>query len=815
MKKQHYVRGSGIPATHTNNRSHSTTACHNLRSVRLQTGATALTPVGTPVRLSEEALTPLTTMTCGDRRLIVASSAGRLQIIDPAPAEAGISLMADDRGFALPGEALCATTDGDRLTVMTDRHQLRLTLDGESGELYETGYDGLPAVVLTAETLADVSATIGPRKLSTDYPAGNHSLADRDLRAISSDMRHAYCAICRQAAADGVFIAPRLCRWRIIGRDGDILTESSPLLLGAADGSRLTAPLTFSSDDRRTIEQQELSLPSWRPVITVTGNIPDAIGRLIDRIEVIAAPPFHGFDADETAAVTLIATPGCSDFARVTMPGAWKSVSPGNSRQGKSRLSRMIATGFTSADIIAVMRPTENTALISVPADSVVAQCLRTEKALAQDIPAPDILLHRISPPHSFTAGCVTSVAGTELWGRLRAHRFGGYKAENFAASRGEAGAWHAAAEVSFADGERLVTVSEGTSGAPLTFNPVLSYPSPDATAITVTVSTAGEVRRATFTLTPDPSGTMAVHIHPGLAPHALVGSAPAFVIPDERRTDRVLDNYICVCAVPNAGAPRRPLAIASVSDGRVYSVLPGSRLTAGWATTAPHFTVFSASGTHRATLSGDALRLTLIDSTPANGDHAAVIAGGRLIAATGSRLIEVGAGTVRTLADNIRADAIACGAGDELWLASEEAVSVLDLATMTHHTRSESGLGASSGHYALLGAQLCDLSRETAASSLYVRWAGAVSLGDAYRRIRQMRLDLRASSVSSGTLTLRRLSHDTAENGALCRLNINGSLRSPLILRTRSLPARGCAFDFQARVSSDTIVSSVIITSE
>lgn len=817
MKKHYNVRAGGIAVVHKAGKSHAITACHNLRTVRLQTGATALSPVGSPVRLTEEALKPLATMTCGDRRLIIAASADRLHTIDPALPEDTVSAYASGEGFPLPGEALCATADGEHLTVMTDDRQLRLVLDRETGQLSETGLSEMPSVTLTAETLADVTSQTGSRRLSTDYPAGNHSLEDRDLRAVSSDMRRAYTEICRQAAANGAFIAPALCRWRIIGHDGDILTESPPLLLGPSDSSRLTAPLTLRSNDRRTIEPWELSLPSWRPVITVTGDIPEAAGRLIDRIEVVAAPPFHGFDSVETAAATVVATTGSSDFVRVTMPGAWKCVSPDNPRQGQSRLLRMTAAAGSETDVIATLRPAEGTTLISVPSDSIVSQCLRTEKALTADRPEADRTLRRISPPHSFTAGCVTSVAGIELWGRLKAHRFGGYKAETFAASRGGAGAWHAAVEVNFADGERLVAVSESTSGAPLTFNPVLSYPSPDATAMTVTVSTGGEVRRATFPLTPDPSGNMAIYIHPSLAPHPLTETVPAFAVPAGHRIGHPMDSFICACTFPNAGAPRRPAALACVSDGRVSSVRPGGRLTAGWDSTNPHFTVFSAAGTHRATMIRGGLRLTLIDREAANGDNAAVIADGRLIAAIGHRLAEIGAGTVRTLADNIEADTIAyADAGGELWMSHGQAVSVLDLGTMTLHSRDETGLGASTGHYALLGGHLCDLSRETPATQqLYVRWAGAVTLGADYSRLSLLKFDSRAEAVANGSLTLRRLNHDTAESGAACRVNVTGPLRAPVTLRCRSMPARGCTFDFQARVSPDTYVSSINIDTE
>lgn len=817
MKTTITIPAGGMATVAREGAACNVTACHNLRPVRLPSGAIVLKPVGAPVVLSDDSLKPLELISADGRTQIVAAKAERLHLIDPTPAEVALSDTTASDGYPLPGEALCAVADGADLTVMTGAGQLRLKLDTANGTF--SAYD--PAdigatIVMTAETLADITATTGERLLSADYPAGNHSLADRDLRAVSADMRRAYTEVCRQAAADGSFVAPMLCRWRAVSGDGHIIAESPLMLLGPADGSRLTAPVTLRSTDRRTIEAWEYSLPSWRPKITVRGTLSSRV----DRIEVVAAPPFHPFDSTETAAVTIVSASTGDEFLRVGMPGAWKSVSSGNSRCGCARLRRMIGVFAGNCELIATLRRGDSATVVTGHSDSLSAQCRRTEKALGTAVAAADPELNRISPPHSFTAGCGASAAGYELWGRLRAIRFGGYPAEIFAASTAGTGGWHAAVSVDFADGDRIVKVSEGTAGAPLTFNPLLSYPSPDAVSMTLTVSCGGEVRRGSFALTPDASGRMAVYIDDSLEPFALPETLPAFAVPSERRAEQPIDGCVCVCRTPRSGAVRRPEAIASVSDGRIAAIWPEARISAGWDSADQRFTLFSAAGIHRVKVSGRNdmlnLKINLISSEAINGDNAVAMVGSRLVAAVGRRLAAIGSGSVKTYAEDIEADTLAWSEPTgELWTARNGSVTVLDTGRMETYTRDEPELSSPAGRYALLGGRLCDLSRETpAAGQIYVRWAAAADFGG-YRRLRQLSLDLGAEAVANGSLSLRRTAHERTETAATCRANISGKLRAPLCLRGLSLPARGCEADFQARVVSGACVSSFKIATE
>lgn len=812
--------------------SHYVSVCHNLRSSKHPSGEPTLKPVGTPVRLSDTPMRPLTTMSSDGKSYLIGAADNTLLTLslesgltDPVSltsqtdsvSVSSLSPLSSLSSLTLESEILCALADGKRLTVMTATRAYRFRL--VDGELCETDIASMPSISLQAEDRGDVSVTVAGRTLSRSYTSGNHELADADRRAISGDIRRAYADICRQAAADGAFVAPMVCRYRIIGSRGDTLLESPPLLLGPSDSSRHTAPLAMKSSDRRTVTAWQMDMPSWRPVITVNGDIPDSLSDAVDRIEVVASPGLHPYDSSEEASITVVTGSSAGDFLRATAAGAWKSVSSGNSRQGQARLARIACRPDCMTNVIATLRPQSGAGQqITVSPSDVAEQCRQVDKLITSRLAKPDNMLMRISPPHRFTAGCVVSVAGRELWGRLCAHRFEGYPAEVFAASKGGAGVWHAAVSVDFGDGgERVVAVSEGLSGAPLTFGPLLSYPSPDATSMTITVSAAGEVRTATFALHPDPTNTHAIYIHPTLQAHSLTGTLPAFVIPAERRIKLQLEQYVCSCDAPSPCAPRRPETIMPAGDRRVSSVWPCSRLSAGWESDRQRFIVISDAGIHRAILnltkSKHNLTLTLIGCEAPAGDYAVTEAGGCLLAAVGRNLVKIGSGTVKTIAENIDARSIAYAAAtDELWTDTSQGVKVIDLKNMSCYTRDAFRLGASAGDYAEVDGYTVELARESISPQTYVRWSGCISWDGSYRRIREAILDLRSESVTNGSVAIRRTSHAETEGTPTCRLNVVGRIMSPLVMRCISLPARGCQFDFQGRVSYDTTINSVKI---
>lgn len=227
------IPASGTPSTLDTTRIAETTVCHNLRSSRSSTGRQVLHPAGSPAIVARGPWKPLAIMSLSDGRGLLVVSSGLTLAATPSDSS-------DDEPATiatLPGEALCATVDGLRVTVMTADGPFTVRYDESASAWIVNGLrKRFAALSLMAEETADCSSTVGSRKLSTSYPSGIHALRDSDLKAVSGDMRRAYRDICAMAAAQGAYIAPLLCRYRLIDHEGTAVFTSQPLLLGAKDG---------------------------------------------------------------------------------------------------------------------------------------------------------------------------------------------------------------------------------------------------------------------------------------------------------------------------------------------------------------------------------------------------------------------------------------------------------------------------------------------------------------------------------------------------------------------------------------------------
>lgn len=800
----------------------ATVHCHNLRFAKLPTGETILRPVGPPSSVASGSWRPLVAVTPSDgrRRLIVASGNNIGEIfVDRSDISALTSGASVNVIVTLTSEPQCAVAENSDLIIMT--------ADGPS--TWHVGNDGVwspvdpaswPALSLIAVDDADCEAVVAPRTLSAYYPDRSHQLRDVDRRALTSDLCRAYSDVALQAAASGAMCAPSLMRYRLIGHDGSTLWVSPPLLVGASDPDRLTRPITVGSSDRRTLDAFTLSARSWHLRVASHASVPAAMAASVSRIELLATPQFHPLAPSGEASFTVVAEAGSNAMLRITLPGAGRAIAPANGAAAAARLRGALGTVDSLERVVAVIQgPLLEGAAIDVSpalsclARSVAAECQTLDRALAAEVPAPDDTLSAISAPHSFSARSGASSAGYALWGDLDALRFDGYPVESFAAERAGQGAWHGSVAVSFASGdEQVVNVSSGNNGAPTQFNPVLSYPAPDAVAMTLTVSAGGVVRTATLPLTPDPAGRRSVYVHPSFAPFGLASVAPAFVVPPVRRLSRPLPSFVAVTA-----SRASPLAVATVGDGRVGDIFVAARSRSSWDFSRPRFTVFSDTGTFTVTHNhsrSPSLSVSQIDSRRVK-PGAACECSGQLLALAGSSLVEVGVSRLKTLADGVKADYLAFDpVRGSVWLSAVNsgATTVIDPDTLVAYTRDEILSSRAVGPYALINGNLCDLSAETSPTSVFIRWDGELPLCDRYVSPRSLCLDLVSTRLSYGSLSVRRATAGTSEPSPSLRLSITGRVASPLCLAMRSLPARRLTFSLLGRASADTFISSLTV---
>lgn len=807
--------------------SSATVRCHNLRFVTLPTGETVLRPVGRPSSFISGAWKPMIEITPfdGRRRLIVVSGlrVGQIMLDLPRDAYYPEPVAPEVIEFdTLENKAICAVDEGSQLVIMTSRGPVCWTL-ADDGSWLRVDPLSWPALSLTAVEGADCRSVVPSRRLSAAYDASSVGLSDADRRAVTDDLRRAYCDMASQALASGALCAPVVMRYRLVGHYNDILFESPPLILGASDPDRMSRPLSVASADRRVLSSFSVAARTWRPKLS-SAPIPEAMAKSVSRIEIVATPQFHPFDPVGDASMTLVATPGSDEMLRVTMPGAALAMSSVNGVAAESRLRRILGDLDSLERIIAVIHgPFDNDETLDITPSLiglyrfVSDECKAVEKAVAAPpAAAPDTALAAVSAPNSFTASCVASAAGRTLWADIAPLRFDGFKAESFAAERAGQGAWHAAVAVAFASGdEQVVALSSGDSGAPIKFNPLLSYPSPDAVSMTLIVSASGVVRRATLPLSPDTSGLRSVYVSPGFAPFVLPDTDAVFAPPPVRRLVRPMPSFM-VMSAPRA--PVTPLAVSTVGGGSVSGVFVASRALSSWDFTRPRFVALSSVGSFAVTLSsarGPTLSVSRIDSRPV-APGAACLVDGRLLAVADDSLVEVGVSGVRTLIASFSADYMAFDpVRRELWATSSlsSATTVVDPDSLVCYTRDDMLSSPPVGRYVLIGDRLCVLGDETSPDSAYIRWDGEMRLGPKFVVLRDFTLDMRASAFSYGSLTLRRVAPPDAEPSPSLRLSLNGALKAPVRLTVAAPGLRRVAFSLQGRVSADAVISSVSLT--
>lgn len=431
----------------------------------------------------------------------------------------------------------------------------------------------VPAVRFKVLDAGTRDVPVGDRALSSAY-VGLTSLSATDRKRLVADFAEAYLSACSAAGADGLFAAPVVAFVRYYGNAGECLYDTPPVLLRPA---QLFAP----SVDVTVRESGSLAAGYTVavPVFNIEAEFDAGAHPEIGAAEVLLSPCIHPYSADGTAAVGTVRAAGSA--LRVSLPGYGRGLGPGSGLDGRvrrilgaaeslCRVNTRIAAPFAAvASVFAIYHHgTES------PAEE--AEALAA--ALAKAPKAPRLLDVLIAPPHSFTAVCRAEAASTVAWGDVTVRRFKGWNPAVFAADSSEK-SWRAICTVRFGGTSKGVTFSaEYSSGAPSKFGPVLSYPSPDATSMTLTVQSGGRTRSRNFALAPDASGRRACFVAEDLKPFEIPESSASIII-DTASADLRLPEYI---ALAPAASPARPDAYVRL-PARVEAVCPMPQPDSAW----------------------------------------------------------------------------------------------------------------------------------------------------------------------------------------------------------------------------------------
>ena len=502
----------------------------------------------------------------------------------------------------LSGTSLCLLRlSPDELFVMTSAGADIVSSDGIALKANPVNYE-YPPIRLRAENGNVASATVLPRTLSKSY-RDNRKLSAADRAALAGDLEEAYRSLCADAAAAGYFVQPVLARYRLLDSGGRVLFESPTVLLMPPEGTQCGDSVELSSADGQTVDSYTIQAKAWRPVIDIPAA--DSQCRAVAAVEISTSPQFHPYHPGRAATVNTTRT-AAGVFARVSLPGAHWAISGVNDAAASSFVARAVARmDVFEHRIEYVNTPFGATARTLRPAVAASAEpgddSRALEEAMRRPVARPARREALMAAPHTFSASCAATDGVSTAWGCITAHRYPGYPLQTFAcASTDEA--WHATMVVKFDGRKGVRRFEEHTGLCPAKLGPVLSYPAPDASEMTILLSKGGRLYKGVFALRPDESGLRAVYISPGLKPIELAQASTGQIV-DIENADCAFHDAVAIAPVDN---PLAILSSATMPGGtvRALQAMPGtgqswefgrSRFFAG--TGAGIFSVVASSG--------------------------------------------------------------------------------------------------------------------------------------------------------------------------------------------------------------------------
>ncbi len=490
-----------------------------------------------------------------------------------------------------------------------------------------------PAARLRATGVMDLSVTVGERRLTRNYGTG-WSLGGSDLKAVISDFEEAYVKLASEAAGMGRFVQPVLARCAYYDAAGHLLHRTAPTLVCAPGGAQLVDGITLHNSDATTVAAYSIKASVFRISAEVE---PDPEGR-VARVEVEVSPQFHSWSPTSPTIFTPVRD-STQGIGRLTPGGAVTAASASSVMRAMARIDgvcRSAATlGAPSAAGVAAT-------VANAAGTDIAAEARAFAAALARPVSAATPMECLLSAPHSFGAASMARSGGVCLWGGLHAVRYGGFSPAEYAAADSD-GAWRALVVTRFGSGRRAVQASfEGAGSAPATLAPLVCYPAPDATGMSVIIYSGGVTRRADYDLKPTADGRWSAAVSAGLKP-VVPQTVSAALIVDIENADADFGDAL---AVSDAAAPLQLLATVRGGSGAVAAVAAVGGGDSSWEFGRHRFVAGCKSALLSVAVSGaDRRRITVraLDSRGMTSPQALCPAAGGVYAAVEDALLLVG----------------------------------------------------------------------------------------------------------------------------------------------------------------------------
>lgn len=725
---------------------------------------------------------------------------------------------------ALPGEAFCAMPRGTKgAIVMTSAGAVEVSAESGQGVAVTPVKGSYPPLLLRAREASPVSTVVPMRMLNSTYNAGGVP-DSRDAEALVADLSAAYLRLCASAAATGAIIQPALCRYRLRNKYGHVLYTSPPVLLGAASGAQCASTIGLMSADRHRVESYTLTADTWSLELSIPGGAYAAVRAEVSDAEILMSPLFHPYHPAMPAEVSAgRGSDASSPFLYVGLPGRQCGLGDDFGSNTRSMLMHAIARIDALERCVAVVADPYGrggtSVTIDVAADGDVAAASRSlHAALSKPAERQPLMRRLLTAPHTFCARQCASDASTAVWADLTVRRAKPYSLGMFAAASSGGGAWSATTVVKFGNGSGTMFTESGTAGAPSALTPVLSYPSPDATEMTVTLTHGGQSYTRTFPLEADESGSCAVYVAERVGHITL----PAGVAAPQSLAD-ASERFADALAFTPAANPYGIDAVATLGGGEVKAVVARTGNDQSWEFGRSRFIAGNDSGIYSATTAAGrktvAIR-TLSGEGISRSDAMAPGAHGEVFALTGDSgnegpaLAVLGAsGKMSLLGKPRHYTALAYNAVEgELWaLRGDGSADVFCRGRgydcyMRNAVDFDEVVYASGEPFGLSGSGLVSICRETAAAETDVEMLVATAPRN-FRRVLPRRLMLHAvAGRISGTLGVEGADESAGNAWPVASCSLNGACRGSLGLALVSRRCRTLVLRLKARVSPDFV---------
>lgn len=494
----------------------------------------------------------------------------------------------------------CASAIGGEITLLTADGSYLISRDADGGWT-DLGYmPQFPAISISCESTGDFRATVTAAPLSGPYIHGEGMLNADDRSRLTNDVKMCYGELINDAASQGRMVQPALMRYRLLDAMGQVLYESSPVLVSAPGGFQMTETVSVDVNaDRSQRNGHTFNVKGWRAGLTLTSLPEGPWAARVAMLEVLATPQIHPirYDMDCTGRI--------SSAAKLTfnLPGA--AASPGGEETRRSLVRGTIERYPRLMQVVAsIPQPFSGafTPGVTHPLDIIVDNDARKQasaqsKALsapaASSSPTPS---DNLMAPHRFTATAVARSGAVIMYANPKVLPFPGHPLQQMTSSFTTQGGWRADVVVQLGDGSRQAVWSgRGDTMAPLLLNPVLTYPSADAVSMAIYyASPNGHSYRQEVPLTTIHGMNMSYYLHPSLLPWSVATIIPGWTSPGSNADGIDYEGYVAAVACDH---PHTVKSMLRIAPSHIHDITPASRTSSAFNFGQGHFYAASAEG--------------------------------------------------------------------------------------------------------------------------------------------------------------------------------------------------------------------------